>query len=287
MRILGWNCQGICNASTARALRATIRAQNPDFVFLCETKVFDDDRLKKLAVSIGFSEQLIVNAKGKASGVCLLWSSALDVEVLEFNSQTIAVVVNDVLCSWALIGFYGPPYQAKRRKAWENLHVLLQSLNCPWICFGDFNVVVEESEKFGGQRGSNSTPSYLKDLLFDLGAIDLGFAGAKYTWWNKRWGKNAIKERLDRAICNSGWRTQFPKASVFHLEATNSDHAPLLIDSNPKEEFLLRPFKFEAMWTRDPRCSGVVKEAWKLEVPGSSSFVLCKKQVNTTLALKK
>jgi exonuclease III len=261
MRILGWNCRGICNASTARALRATIRAQNPDFVFLCETKVFDDDRLKKLAVSIGFSEQLIVNAKGKAGGVCLLWSSALDVEVLEFNSRTIAVVVNDVLCSWALIGFYGPPYQAKRRKAWENLHALLQSLNCPWICFGDFNVVVEESEKFGGQRGSNSTPSYLKDLLFDLGAIDLGFAGAKYTWWNKRWGKNAIKERLDRAICNSGWRTQFPKASVFHLEATNSDHAPLLIDSNPKEEFLLRPFRFEAMWTRDPRCGGVVKEA--------------------------
>ena len=127
MKILGWNCWGICNASTARTLRATIRAQSPDFIFLCETKV-NDDRLKILAASIGFFGHLIVKAKGKAGGVCLLWSDALDVEVLEFNSWTIAVVVKDALCSWAFVGFYGPPYQAKRRKAWENLYALMQSI---------------------------------------------------------------------------------------------------------------------------------------------------------------
>ncbi len=155
------------------------------------------------------------------------------------------------------------------------------------MCFGNFNIVVDESEKFGGKCGSNFVPNYLKELLFDLGAIHLGFAGVKYTWWNKRWGKSAIKEWLDHAISSLNWCTIFPNASVIYLRATNSDHAPLLIDTNPKDEFLPRPFRFEAMWTRDPRCAGVIKEAWKLQVFGSPSFVLCRKQGNTAFSLKK
>ena len=183
----------------------------------------NDDQLIKLASAIGFSEHVIVNAKGKAGGVCLLWSNALDVEVLEYNSRTVAIVVKDALCSWSLVGFYGPPYQAKRRKAWENLHALLQSINGPWMCFGDFNIVVDESKKDGGKRGTSSTPNFLRELLFDLGAKDLGYVGNKYTWWNKRWGNDAIRETLDRAISNSSWRTSFPKASILHLGAISSD----------------------------------------------------------------
>ena len=88
----------------------------------------------------------------------------------------------------------------------------MQSITSPWMCFGDFNIVVDESEKFGGKCGSNSTPNYLKELLFDLGVVHVGFAGAKYTWWNKRWGKSSIKERLNRAISCSNWCTTFPNA---------------------------------------------------------------------------
>ena len=80
------------------------------------------------------------------------------------------------------------------------------------MCFGNFNIVFDESEKFCGKCGSNSTPNYLKELLFDLGVVHVGFAGAKYTWWNKRWGKSSIKERLNRAISCSNWCTTFPNA---------------------------------------------------------------------------
>ena len=180
MRILRWNCWGICNASIARALQALIRVHNPVCVFLCKTKA-SEDRMKKLASSIGFSEHVLVSAKGKAGGICLLWSNSLDAEILEFDSQTVAVKVSDDFCSWVMIGFYGLLYQTKRYKAWGNLYALLQSISEPWLCFGDFNVVVDDAEKDGGIRGSSSTPNFLKDLLFDLGAIDLGFAGCKFT----------------------------------------------------------------------------------------------------------
>ena len=122
--------------------------------------------------------------------------------------------------------------------------------------------MVDESEKEGGNRGGTSTPNFMKELLFELEAIDLGFSGNQFTWWNKRWGRGAIRERLDRAISNPGWRLTFPKASVFHLGAINSDHAPLLADTNPNDDFCSRPFRFEAMWVRNPRCGGIIKEAW-------------------------
>uniref|UniRef100_A0A2N9FNE5 RNase H type-1 domain-containing protein n=1 Tax=Fagus sylvatica TaxID=28930 RepID=A0A2N9FNE5_FAGSY len=208
-------------------------------------------------------KHVVVSTSGKAGGICLMWSSSMDVQVLEFNYCTIAITIREEYCSWSLIGFYGPPYYAKRRKAWGNLHALLQSINGPWMCFGDFNYVVEESEKEGGNRGSTSTLNFLKELLFELEAIDLGFSGNLFRWWNKRWGRGAIRERLDREISNPSWRLAFPKASVFHLGAINSDHAP------------------------DPRCGGVIKEAWKSKVTGSHSFVLCRKQSSTTSALKK
>ena len=38
MKVLGWNCRGICNAVTIRALKAQINRTSLDFIFLCETK---------------------------------------------------------------------------------------------------------------------------------------------------------------------------------------------------------------------------------------------------------
>ena len=130
MKILGWNYRGICNSSTVRALRALVKSQSPQIVFLCETKA-NECRLKKIASLLGFSEHLTVVVQGKSGGMCLFWSSCIYVEVLEFNSVTIAISIRDSVCNWSLMGFYGPPYYRKRRKAWTNLFSLLQSLEGP------------------------------------------------------------------------------------------------------------------------------------------------------------
>ncbi len=162
-------------------------------IFLCETKT-KESRLRNIARSLGFSEQLIVEAQGKSGGVCLFWTSNIAVEVLEFNSVTVAINIRDSVCSWSLIGFYGHLYYSKRRKAWTNLCALLESLDGPWLCFGDFNVVLGAEEKEGGKCGSSSATNFLKNLMFDLGAVDLGFSGTKYTWRNNRWGREVSKK---------------------------------------------------------------------------------------------
>uniref|UniRef100_A0A2N9FSF1 Uncharacterized protein n=1 Tax=Fagus sylvatica TaxID=28930 RepID=A0A2N9FSF1_FAGSY len=83
--------------------------------------------------------------------------------------------------------------------------------------------------------------------MFELGAVDLGYVGARFTWCNKRWGRGSIKERLDRGIANVEWRTKFPRATVLHLGVL--DH-----------------FHFEAMWAEDARCYDLRK--WNKEVFG-------------------
>ena len=93
----------------------------------------------------------------------------------------------------------------------------------------------------------SSATNFLKNLMFDLGSVDLGFSGTKYTWRNNRWGQGSIQERLDRGIANMHWRLAFPRAVVYHLGAVNSDHCPLLIDSNLHVCCAPRPFHFEAM----------------------------------------
>jgi hypothetical protein len=227
--------------------------------------------MQKVDNSVGFSEKLIVEATGRAGGICMAWSNALKVEVLEFNSHIIAITIHDNQCSWSLIGFYGPPYKTKRRKAWENLYALLESLDGPRICFGDFNEMVDSIEKEGGRIGCSSAPNYLKNMLFDLGAIDLGFSSNKFTWTNKRWGPNCIRERLDRGIANISWRLAFPEAAILHLGVIKFNYAPILLDTNPSNPFTSRPFRFEAAWARDSGCYRVIEEAWKENVRGQTA----------------
>ena len=46
------------------------------------------------------------------------------------------------------------------------------------------------------------------------------------------------------------WRLAFPKAMIYHLGAVNSDHCPILLDTNLLKISIGDLFHFEATWTR-------------------------------------
>lgn len=110
-----------------------------------------------------------------------------------------------------------------------------------------------------------------------FGAIDLGFTRSKFTRAKGRWGNSAVKRRLHRGRSSISWRLAFPNASIAHLGAISSYHALILLETNPKDTFAHRPFKFEAMWIRDDRCAAMIEKAWNEEVRGSDFVKLYKK----------
>jgi len=81
--------------------------------------------------SINFDNKFVVEAKGKASGLTIIWKEGILTKLFEFNKNLIAVKFSDPVCDWLFVGFYGPPYYSKKKKAWENLFALLESYHGP------------------------------------------------------------------------------------------------------------------------------------------------------------
>ena len=152
----------------------------------------------------------------------------------------------------------------------------------------------------------------LKELLFEFNAVDLGFSGNKFTWakgnwgsapikrrlnrggfsgnkftWAKgNWGSAPIKRRLNRGVASISWRLAYPNAAISHIGAIKSDHSPILLDTNPKDSFTHRPFRFEAAWLRDESCHSVIENAWNIQASRSEFIKLYKRQASTRDALR-
>lgn len=73
-----------------------------------------------------------------------------------------------------------------------------------WLCIGDFNEIVDNSEKVGGLWRLETQLAGFKNSLADCNLGDLGFSSSKFTWSNKRNSTDFIKERLDQALATRG-----------------------------------------------------------------------------------
>ena len=104
---------------------------------------------------------------------------------------------------------------SQRRKAWENLMALLKSHHGPWVCIGDFNFVLNEEEIVGGKKGYSLTNNYLSELMFEFGAIDLGYTGRRYTWAKGKMGKSLNQKTTRQRHCKYIMEASLPKG--FHL----------------------------------------------------------------------
>ena len=89
--------------------------------------------MKVVLKAIKFANMCVVEAKGIAGGICVMWKSGFSIHQMEYNKNLIALKVDDALYDWLLVCFYGPPYPAKKQKAWENLMALLNSCQRPWV----------------------------------------------------------------------------------------------------------------------------------------------------------
>ncbi|KAK1393089.1 hypothetical protein POM88_012145 [Heracleum sosnowskyi] len=82
--------------------------------------------------------------------------------------------------------------------------------------------------------------------------------GYPFTWERYPGTNKWVEIRLDRAIATSSWMHLFKDARLINLEASTSDHSPILlvpmaVDGLPR----VRKQKFENAWLREPVCRRV------------------------------
>ncbi|KAG2707872.1 hypothetical protein I3760_05G166100 [Carya illinoinensis] len=156
---------------------------------------------------------------------------------------------------------WAPEYFFK--KTYLEFTFFFQACEEGWGVIGDFNEILFNDEKVGGNTRNENLMRSFRNTLEEGNLFDLGWKRNKFTWCNRHEDESFTKERLDRALANPRWKSNYSEVSVETLPAICSDHSPILLScsfercSVSRYHFL---FKYEANWIKEEGCSETVSE---------------------------
>lgn len=102
----------------------------------------------------------------------------------------------------------------------------------PWMLIGDFNQILNKTEKKGGKRFGSKRAKAFAHMIEECELHDLGFSRPRFTWCNLRKGPERVQERLDRALENDKWLLKYQDNQVIHLPRSRSNHNPIMVRDN-------------------------------------------------------
>ena len=137
MSALSWNCRGLGNPLTVKALYKVVKEEDPTLVFLMETK-YDVTEMKWVQRKLDRKQELVVPCIRQGGGLALLWRCSTTVEVQTYSPNHIDVIIseNQGARKWRFTSFYGHPETSRRNESWTLLSRLSCRSDLPWVCMG-------------------------------------------------------------------------------------------------------------------------------------------------------
>ena len=268
-----WNCQGIRSDLTVRCLREFRTKDSPDIMFLMETKRKDED-VFKMYRGTEFTNHFTIPPVGLSGGLALSWKDNVDVEILAPSANVIDTKVTYNDKSFFVSYIYGVLQPEHRAKFWEELSTIGAQRDGAWLLTGDFNDLLDNSEKVGGPARWEGSFVSFRNFVAQNVLWDLQFSGNSLSCRGTRYS-HFIQSRLDRAMANLDWMEMFPAARSEYLSFEGSDHKPILVhfDLNLKKKKGV--FRYDRRLSDKPEVRKLVEETWNQ----SSDSVLTK--INT------
>lgn len=234
-------------------------------MILSETKA-KQNKLQKLKQQLSFDNIFVVDSVGTSGGLCLLWKNSVSAEVIYSDCN---VIHSYVINKNTNVGFhysfvYGIPIRQHRKHFWEKLRRLHIDTHKPWICSGDFNEMLHQSDKSGDQMNNKKQMQPFKDFITDKHMEELPQRGNRFTWCNNRI-TGTVQDKLDRSVVNWEWQKVFPNALVTTLTPISSDHNPLIIVETPSCGYSRKTFKLEPYWTEHEDFKPTVEHNWNCD----------------------
>ncbi|XP_042972839.1 uncharacterized protein LOC122304645 [Carya illinoinensis] len=183
MNCLSWNCRGLGNPRTIRELHHLVKTKVPNFVFLMETKC-RRNKVEKIRNQIGFHQSYVVDNRGLSGDLAFLWKDGLEVELETYTRWHISLSVklpeieNGVTLTW----FYGSPEPSKRRGSWELLRALKPQNTNAWLCLGNFNEIMDQSEKLGAAERPYWQMENFREAVEECDLSEIHFHEEGFTW---------------------------------------------------------------------------------------------------------
>ncbi|XP_009759123.1 uncharacterized protein [Nicotiana sylvestris] len=106
----------------------------------------------------------------------------------------------------------------ERIELWDTLYAMASDMTVPWLVGGDFNVIWDEEDKYGGLPVSLLEVDDFRHYINTCNLTDLGFKGSIFTWWNERSEEDCIFKRLDRCFGNNELQQTFPGLELKNLK---------------------------------------------------------------------
>lgn len=176
MTILFWNVRRLGRPSFKQNLRMLLKQQNPYMVILVETRLCRQATTTTIEI-VGFDFWHIVEPRGFARGVVLLWNATnLKFHVVGGNSQGVhgVVEVSHSTNSFVLSAIYASPKYVSRKLLWQDLCKMSESITYPWLAIGDFNEIISQDEKFGGQQIKKNRANLYASNMNLCNLLDMG-----------------------------------------------------------------------------------------------------------------
>ncbi|CAL1361398.1 unnamed protein product [Linum trigynum] len=226
-----------------------------------------------------FDHAEYVGPEREGSGLALWWKDDVNVCVLESCKSFVDTRISKEGISFFCTFVHAPTTSVERRQLWDRLTALRAIQGERWLVVGDLNVAISAFEKQGRCPLRNENVVPFKYFMARNALVDLGFSGQVFTWSNKQQGTELIRERLDRAICSTTWRTTFESATVYHEDFVESDHCPIRVDLNPIGQSHCIPFRFGKRWRESEECCRIILDRWQRGGNINNKLFDCQKEL--------
>lgn len=259
LSLLNWNIRGMNSSKKKQILHDLIDLEKIDVIMIQETKMenFSTRQLRK--ISHRFDLWHWVPAIGRSGGI-LFGGDSNKIKVLRWEAHRFCLDIqleNKLDSSiWQLTIVYGPVNMSLKKSLWAELD-LVQQHNIPlWVVCGDFNVILNRSER----SGSNFDVSVSKNFNSFIGRhnlLELKLDNRKYTWSN---GHHFAL--LDRIFTTLPWDHKYPSSVIKDASSFGSDHCPLILTTSSVAIKTPHTFRIDPVWFDHPQFLELVHKWW-------------------------
>ncbi|KAK3193121.1 hypothetical protein Dsin_024431 [Dipteronia sinensis] len=184
MLVMTWNVRGLGNREKRRLVRSLVSKYRPVVFFIQETKLSSTDNgvLRSLGGSL-LSTRVWVDDVRSVGGLVTLWDEELFLAKAYISNQRCIILMGELLKFKKDVVFcnvYTANMESERQELWEFLEISRNSFTMPWILGGDFNRVLDSSERKGGGGNVTSMKNF-GSFISKMEVINIPLRGISFT----------------------------------------------------------------------------------------------------------